>query len=135
MTYNLLVYQGKTTELLQEYSDLGIGGATVMTLVEDKVYPFSNSRIFFNNYFTSPHLIQRLVNFGIYCTGTIRASKIGNINYKLSKKEISKKPGGFIDNYKFEYGSMGLARWNNNSIVQVVSSAYEWKTNDSTVKR
>ena len=25
MPYNLLVYQGKTNELLQEYSDLGIG--------------------------------------------------------------------------------------------------------------
>ena len=65
-----------------------------------------------------------------YCT--CQASKL---DHKLTKKETSKKPRGFIDGYKSEDSFMGLVLWNDNSIVQVVSSAYGWKTNNSTVKR
>ena len=82
MPYNFLAYQGKTTKLPEKYNHFGLSGSLVMSLMEDRVKAQGNYRLFFDSYFTSPNLVQELYTKGIYCTGTVRANRVGSLPIK-----------------------------------------------------
>lgn len=82
MPYNFIAYQGKSTKFPEEYDELGLSGAVVLTLVESKLEPFSNYKLFFDNFFTSPQLVSHLHDYGIFCTGTVRSNRVGNLPIK-----------------------------------------------------
>ena len=45
MPYDFVAYQGKSTKFTDEYKDLGVSGAVVMTLIEDRL-KHENYRLF-----------------------------------------------------------------------------------------
>ena len=133
MPYNFLAYQGKTTNLPEEYNHLGLSGALVMTLVQNRLKS-QNYRLFYDNFFTSPGLVQVLLEKGIYCTGTLRSNRVGKLPIK-SNSELSKEGRGAMDGCTSQDGKMCIVRWNDNSLVTVLSSAYDWKANPCQVSR
>ena len=133
MPYNLLAYQGKTTKRPEKYNHFGLSGSVVMSLMEDRVKAYGNYRLFFDNYFTFPSLIQELYSKGIYCTGTVRANRVGSLPIK-SNSELVKQGRGAMDGCTSSDKKLCLVRWNDNSLVTVLSSAYDWQTNQGQVR-
>lgn len=64
------VYTGK-----KETREKGLGERVVKTLTED--LKNKNHHVFFDNYFTSPKLLQDLEKDGIYGCGTARTDRVG----------------------------------------------------------
>ena len=110
-------YQGALGR--QSYPGLGMGGSVVFDLISnlsDDPY-----HITFDNLFTSLKLVDALSAKGITCTGTIRANRIENCPLN-SVATVKKLPRGSFD-YSYD-STVGLivARWNDNNVVNVVSS-------------
>ena len=134
MPYNFVAYQGKTTSLPQKHLPLGLSGAIVMSLVEGRLIHCSDYRLFFDNFFTSPALVQQLLPKGIYCTGTVRNNRVGSLPIKTNA-ELTKEGRGAMDGCTSRDKKMGLVRWNDNSVVTVISSAYDWENEQGNVTR
>ena len=96
MPYNFLAYQGKTTKLPEKYNHLGLSRSVVMSVVEDRIKVYGNYHLFFDNYFTSPSLVQELHTEGINCTGTVRANREGSLLIKPNS-ELVKQGRGAMD--------------------------------------
>ena len=118
MPYNFVVYQGKSTKFTDEYKDLGVSGAVVMTLIEDRL-KHENYRLFFDNYFTSPGLVKVLQEKGVYCTSTLRSNRAGHLPIKPNS-ELSKMGRGSMDGCTSGDGSMCIVKWNDNSLEQCI---------------
>lgn len=104
-----------------------------MSLVENRLIHCNDYRLFFDNFFTSPTLVLQLLEKGIYCTGTVRSNRVGSLPIKTNAT-LSKEGRGAMDGCTSGNGKMALVRWNDNSIVTVISSAYDWK-DQGTVSR
>ena len=77
------VYTGKSTGSLGE---LGLGGEVVKHLTQSLVGSFAN--VYFDNFFTSPKLLDALHKDGIYACGTVRTNRSGyptDLNPKVQK--------------------------------------------------
>ena len=134
MPYNFLAYQGKTTKFPERYNHFDFSGSVVMSLTEDRVKAHRNYRLFFDNYFSSPSLIQELYTKGIYCTGTVRANRVRSLPIKPNS-ELVKQGRGAMDGCTSSDEKLCLVRWNDNSLVTVLSFAYDWQTNQGQVRR
>ena len=134
MPYNFRAYQGKSTKLSEKYNHFGLSGSWVMSLLEDRVKAYSNHLQFFDNYFTSPSLVQKLHTKGIYCTGTVRANRVGLLPIKPNS-ELVKQGRRAIYGCTSSDKKLCLFRWNDNSLVTILSSAYDWQANQGHVRR
>ena len=76
MPYNFLAYQGKTTKFPEKYNHFDFSGSVVMSLTEDRV--------------------KELYTKGIYCTGTVRANRVGSLPIKPNS-ELVKQGRGAMD--------------------------------------
>ncbi len=77
IVYDLLMYQGQRTAL-KDYikKQFGESAGTVFQLAQ-RIPHGKNYKIYYDSYFTTVLLLQKLAEFGIYCTGTIRQNQIG----------------------------------------------------------
>lgn len=66
------MYQGKE-EVVDEFIDFGLGERVVLNLTK----PFWNKgiKVFFDNYFTSIHLLEKLKLENTFACGTIRSNR------------------------------------------------------------
>ena len=75
--YSFYVYVGKTDQAGR--SELGAGGDVVMNLLSRANVPHNQGyKVFFDNFFTSIMLLDRLSSVGICETGTIRENRLQN---------------------------------------------------------
>ena len=72
-------YQGSTTILSQKYKDLGLGASVVLQCADtlQANQPNLAYLLYFDNFFTSPKLLDELREKGIKGTGTIRENRLG----------------------------------------------------------
>ena len=68
--YNFEIYSGKSEE---RQTDLG--EHVVRSLTRELSMKFHH--VYFDNFFTSPFLAEKLLNNGIYCTGTLETNRKG----------------------------------------------------------
>ena len=66
--YEFDMYLGKKAK-----TEFGLGESVVLSLCES--LKNSNCYVYFDNFFTSPKLLSKLLNTGIYATGTVRANQ------------------------------------------------------------
>lgn len=80
-----------------------------------------NHQLFFDNFFTSVTLMSELAHEGLRSTGTIRENRMSGANkYMIDTKSFKKLERGTYD-----YASNGqvyAVKWNDNSIVHLVSN-------------
>ncbi|XP_022175761.1 piggyBac transposable element-derived protein 3-like [Myzus persicae] len=120
--YKCIPYGGKTSTYNNE---LGLGANVVLELLSVVQHP-SLHRVFFDNFFSSYKLFCLLKERGFYATGTIRENRTCN-NTIETVKNLKKKDRGTYD-FSFENNQkILLVRWNDNSVVTVV-------TNNSTIE-
>ncbi|CAF1640301.1 unnamed protein product, partial [Didymodactylos carnosus] len=68
--YNFDIYSGKSIE-----RQVPLGEHVVWSLTRELSMKFYH--IYFDNFFTSPCLVEKLLEDGIYCTGTLRSNRRG----------------------------------------------------------
>lgn len=124
IVYDFLPYAGASTFhdviFTGEESELGIAGK-VVTFLCRTIQNVHNSKMYFDNFFTTFNLIQCLRNQGMLAIGTIRANRLKNVTMK-SDKELLKDPRGTI-NYRTDTdANLTVVKWKDNKIVTLVSS-------------
>lgn len=94
-------YQGKAQTIDPAYRHLGLGASVILqycdVLQKNSDFPYF---IFFDNFFTSLSLLEKLKERNIRATGTMREDRIGGCPLEDSKT-MKKKERGVLD-YKSE---------------------------------
>ncbi|CAK1599313.1 unnamed protein product [Parnassius mnemosyne] len=77
-----------------------------------------NYRLYFDNYFTSLHLLEYLGKEGILGLGTIRRNSIPDCKLS-SEKEIMKKVRGYSEKYVADINGIDVSTvvWKDNSLL------------------
>jgi hypothetical protein len=81
---NFEVYQGKNTQILEDFIKYGLGAGIVLQLV-NAINPSPYTKVYCDNFFTSIELLLELKEKGVLCTGTIRADRIRSMQIETEK--------------------------------------------------
>ena len=114
--YHAEPYCGSDTQLSEV--SFGLGRNAVLSLVQACHVP-AGSKLYFDNWFTSLSLLDKLRADGIGGTGTIRADRCEKAPLQ-TKKELEKKERG-SSSYASD-GSNLIVRWYDNAVVSVASN-------------
>ncbi|KAG8226269.1 hypothetical protein J437_LFUL004826 [Ladona fulva] len=115
--YNFSLYCGKESENIKN-APLGTRVVNQMLSIVDDP---SSHVIYFDNFFTSFALLDKLRGKGIRATGTIRENRMGKCTL-MSAEELEKFPRGYND-YKFESNNeIFIVRWKDNKCVAVATN-------------
>lgn len=85
---NFSIYQGKNESLEREFEDFNLGERIVLKLT--KPYWKQSRLIFFDNYFTSIILLERLKTEQTLACGTIRSNRKGMPNNLMKDSAIAR---------------------------------------------
>ncbi|KAH9632025.1 hypothetical protein HF086_007414 [Spodoptera exigua] len=87
---DFIVYCGATTAIVDP-ANLGVGGAVVVTLIQD--FFGSYRHLYIDNWYTSPKLLRYLHENNIYACGTVKKNRAGmpSMTQKLKRGEIISK--------------------------------------------
>lgn len=108
------VYQGKE-EVIDDFVDFGLGERVVLNLT--KPYWNKGMKVFFDNYFTSIHLLEKLKLENTFASGTIRSNRKG-IPLLAHDKTLERGM------YDFKTSRLGITvyKWKDNRIVHLASN-------------
>lgn len=111
------LYQGAKTG--NTVPEVGVGGSVVLDLINK--LPEKEFSVFFDNFFTSITLLEKLKEKGLKGTGTIRSNRIEKAPL-IDQKLLSKQPRGSFDQVTESHLGITLVRYHDNSIVTVAST-------------
>ena len=120
--YQLESYQGR-----KQKRELNLGSSVVLDLCQ--VLKDAYCHVFFDNFFNSPTLIQKLHDNGLYGLGTARSNRI---NMSQMKKNNEIKWGDY--QWKF-YNHITCIKWYGNKSMMIIRSHLEEIISTSTVQR
>ena len=112
-------YQGKGSVTDKE---LGLGGSVVVDLLS-VLFEEDKYKVYFDNFFTSLKLVDKLTEKKIGATGTVRENRIEKCPI-TGIKEMKKKERGAYDYQYDDQKKLLVCRWNDNSVVTVVSNVH-----------
>lgn len=118
--YQFMPYGGANLE--KQKNEYGLGTQVVLDLLSFVKDP-EHHNIFFDNFFSSYKLFTILKQRGYFATGTIRENRTNKCPLE-SSKSISKKKRGSFSCVFDESMEISLVRWNDNSIVTLISTHY-----------
>lgn len=110
------LYQGKDEEMKKEYATFGLGERVVLSL--SKPFWNQNRKLFFDNYFTSIPLLEKLLMENTQACGTIRATR----EYLPQNMEHEKKMKRGDYDYRFSSTTIGYFTWKDNKVVHFASN-------------
>lgn len=127
------VYQGKGIENSKEYESCFGKAAAPLVKMADRLEKLPY-RFYFDNLFTSLHLLSYFRERGFGATGTIRQNRIPRDCTLLSKSSMMKKDRGYSETVISKEDGVFLVTWMDNSVVTVASNIHGGKPSHS-VKR
>ena len=108
--YDFEIYSGKSME-----RQIPLGDHVVRSLTNELSMKFH--RIYFDNFFTSPFLVEQLLADGIYCTGTLRSTR-RNVPVEFTRaKKMNRGDMEFL-----AIDSISIVRWMDSKPVLVMSN-------------
>lgn len=110
-------YQGAGTTDPQ----LGLGGSVVIKLASS--LPVDNYLLYFDNYFTSLNLLQKLADKNFNATGTVRVNRIEKCPL-IPVDKMKKMSRGSYDYRLDKTSGVLVTRWNDNSVVTIASNCH-----------
>nr|CAI5862846.1 unnamed protein product [Callosobruchus analis] len=113
-------YQGSITVLSDKYKEHGLGATLVLEFAEVLQKEYTQAvhfHLFFDNFFTSLHLIEELRIMGLKGTGTIRENRVGKACPLSRSTEMRKKERGAIESVSSDTNTISLCKWHDNSVV------------------
>ena len=127
-SYHMQIYQGKQSNA----NNQPFGNSVINNMVSINS---SNSNVlyhqlYFDNFFSSYHLMNELAEKSMRATGTIRENRTEGANKQLiQNKELQKQERGTYD-YCSD-GKVYIAKWHDNSVVNIASN---WETHEPVRK-
>ncbi|KRX62646.1 PiggyBac transposable element-derived protein 3 [Trichinella sp. T9] len=112
--YAMQIYAGNERDRNKEPLGFSVVKEMVSHLSEPNKY-----HVYFDSFFTSPHLMKELTQKGIKATGAIRDTRIRNCPL-MSPEVITEKSRGYFDHTCD--GDMYVCRWNDNVTVTIASN-------------
>ena len=112
-------YQGSSGSF---NADLGLGGTVVTELIK-KLPAGLPYRLYIDNFFTSPRLLDYLKELNISVTGTVRANRMEKCPLKEPEK-LKKDVRGTYDHRLDKKSCMLAVRWNDNNVVTMLSNSF-----------
>ena len=106
---------------------MNLGSSVVLDLCQ--VLKGTYCHVFFNNFFSSPTLIQKLHNNGLYGLGTARSNRI---NMPQMKKDREMKRGDYLCKF---YNHIVSIKWYDNKSVMLLGNHLEEIISILTVQR
>ena len=124
IVYDFIAYAGRSTFRPDDFTDaelkLGQGSQVVLTLCRSIPEP-RNSKVYFDNFFTSFELISHLRSAEIYAIGTMRQNRLRNVEMKTDKV-LGKEPRGSYDYRTDASAGITVVKWRDNKVVTLASS-------------
>ncbi|XP_071051365.1 piggyBac transposable element-derived protein 3-like [Onthophagus taurus] len=116
-------YQGASTNISENFSELGVGAGVVLEYAQAlrKEWPDKKCHLFFDNFFTSIPLIEKLTDWNFYATGTVGENRLKDISL-IDSKLIKKQRRGSYDYAKIVEQNIIAVKWHDNSVVSVCSN-------------
>ncbi|XP_066581652.1 piggyBac transposable element-derived protein 3-like [Prorops nasuta] len=96
LIYDSLKYQGKRTDFNKEFLQFGQGAAVVIQLTERISNP--QIEVYFDNYFTTFHLLEWLKLKNLKVVGTLRINRFYKPPYSSEKLVKKNEKRGFSEN-------------------------------------
>jgi DNA excision repair protein ERCC-6 len=100
---------------------LGLGGSVVVDLIAE--LPPARYSLYFDNFFTSLKLLDKLSEMSIGGTGTIRVNRIEKCPLTAAET-LKKSPRGSSDFRYDQKSGILIVRWNDNSVVTIASNCH-----------
>ncbi|KAH1021938.1 hypothetical protein HUJ04_011421 [Dendroctonus ponderosae] len=99
-------YQSASTNISKTYSDYGLGPAVFLEYADVllKKWPDKKHHLYFDNFFTTIALMEKVSEMGLYATGALRENRISN-NPLVHSKTLKKQN----------------LKWNDNNLVSLAS--------------
>ncbi|XP_072141062.1 piggyBac transposable element-derived protein 3-like isoform X2 [Dermacentor andersoni] len=123
------IYVGKKSTLFQGSS--GIAESAVLRLSNSLT---SGTKLFFNKYFTSGPLLDKLAEKGIFGTGLLMDSRVPKCVKFSSESTLKAKGQGMSEMMVRDDGKQILVRWYDNKAVTLMSSIHGKQAEDSCLK-
>nr|CAH7762501.1 unnamed protein product [Callosobruchus chinensis] len=116
-------YQGASTYVNEAYKPFGVGASVVLSYADHLKSKWEDLKFhfFFDNFFTSPSLLETLEEKGIYGTGTIRENRIV-MSVLQDTQNMKKEKRGKFDYAKVQGRNIIFVKWNVNNIVCFAST-------------
>lgn len=109
------IYQGKDEQLSDEFESFGLGERVVLNLTKNEWN--KNKKFFFDNYFTSLPLLEKLKAENSLACGTIRSNR----KDVPELSEDKKAPRGSSD-YRITNTGIGVYKWKDTKYVMLASN-------------
>ncbi|KAG5900222.1 hypothetical protein JTB14_008104 [Gonioctena quinquepunctata] len=116
------IYQGKDEEINHKFSKYTLGARVVLQMTEQDWH--KNKIIYFDNYFNSIDLLERLKLEGTLACGTIRRDRKGLPNGMATDKSL--KRGDF--DHRTSNTGITFYKWKDNRIVTLASNFHGTET-------
>jgi hypothetical protein len=118
------VYQGKDEVAEEKFGNYGLGERVVLSLTEK--YWNQNRKIYFDNYFTTVGLLERLKAENTLACGTIRGNRVGLPTGIQDDKNMSR---GQFD-YRVSSLDISYFKWYDNKPVHLLSNFHGSKATE-----
>ncbi len=131
-TVDFNIYAGKSTLR----SDKGLSYDVVMELI--RPYAFQGYQLFFDNFYTSPVLLESLLEYGIVSTGTLNVTRKEVPKEVVSMKKMIDKsitPRGTGYYYRPRKSSITYCVWRDTKSVTMASTAFPGHSVNNVVRR
>lgn len=117
-------YQGASTSISKTYKDLGVGSSVVLEYADrlKEKWPNLIFHLFFDNFFSSPVLLECLSEKKLFGTGTIRENRIPKSLLEESKI-MKRRHRGIFDYWKIKDANIIFIKWHDNNIVTFCSNS------------
>lgn len=117
-------YQGQSNASNQYKHALGLGASVVLQYADvlRKINGQAPFHLFFDNFFTSIHLIDELRERGIKATGTVRENRVAKCPLPTNK-DLQRTPRGTFKYQSTRAEQILVCKWHDNSVVTVSSNA------------
>ncbi len=123
--FDISVYQGKDGAKDKANASYGLGGKVVLDVLDviEKRYPTKKLSLYFDNFFTSLKLVEKIKSKGHDATGTLRKNRIEKCPFTNPAK-FMKLSRGTEEHFCDAESGIIAARWQDNGIVTIASSEY-----------
>ncbi|KAK2712118.1 hypothetical protein QYM36_010971 [Artemia franciscana] len=117
------IYQSKKTNMAEEYKSFGLGAGMVLNLA-GRLQLVEFTKLYFDNFFTSLALLERLSEMGLYRTGTIRSNRLQGARLETDS-DMKKRGRGSFCEVVASSGDTCLVKWMDNRSVILASNMIE----------
>lgn len=119
--YDFILYQSSSPELDKNIiKKIGYGASVVLQLAK-RIGESKGHELYYDNYFSSYHLLQILKQKGIMAACTARINRFSSPSF-LNDRETNKKPRGFAQEICSHDGDVTVVKWLDNKITHLASN-------------